>query len=457
VKKSKRKPVKRKKYIFGKISKIFLVGVAAIFALYLIVGFSVGSKLLSQDLKDKYGKVLGAVDVSLLVRGMPVKPMVTAVSGCSSSYSFVDLDWADDLGVDTYDIWRNGDLLISGLTALNYHDSNVDLATTYDYYVVATGPVGTNQSDTISLQTAQCYIPSPPPPPANLIITRLDVIDFTNFRCAATTNKKRPTFSGTTNMAGARISIEIRSRREIRKVVSTFYANSNGYWSWRSKGKLKTGDKTAYLTAYDPNDATRSASASLRFKVGKKPSQKFLKKCRITSLLPTMFGGSQPLRLLSEFSLDVEKETKIVHQGEEIRFLLSNPNRQQSAGSPLQIGILDRNENLVFESDGKEGNKIEIDKNLPAGSYKLFARYVSENSDVSAEDNFKVKEKPLLVLGSGREITYRQILGSLGWAAFFSLGLLGIFLLLLLLEYHFSKKAIFQITGSDLKKRGMID
>jgi hypothetical protein len=222
---------------------------------------------------------------------------------------------------------------------------------------------------------------------------------------------------------------------------------------------LKTGIKNIYLTAYDPNDANRSASATLRFKVGKKkPTKKFLKKCRVTNLLPAKFGSINSIRLLPELSLDVEKETKVVHQGENLGFSLSDPNRKLSAGQSLQMGILDKNGDLVFEKSGNAGNEIKISEELPAGDYRLFARYyASDERDVSAEDDFKVKEKPIFVLGSGYEITYRQLLGNLGWAAFFTLGILGVFLVLLFFEYHLSKKALFQVTGSELKKRGMID
>jgi len=457
VSKSKKKPSKKKKYFFGKISKVVLAGSILLSGLYFASGFMAGHGILKNDLKDKYGKVLGAFNVSVLVRGMPVKPAVLAVPGCSNSYPYINLDWADDLGVDTYDVWRDGNLLVSGLTASNYRDNNVDLATTYVYYIIANGPIGTQQSDDVSSTTeTECYIPPPPPPPASLIITRLDIIDLTNFRCAAKTNKRKPTFSGTTNMPGARITVEIRSRREIRKVLSTFWANGNGYWSWKSKGQLKTGIKNVYLTAYDPNDATRFATASLRFNVGNsKPSKKFLKKCRINALLPVELRKTSLLLLTSPMSLRIENNQKTVHQGEEVNFSLSGLESQPIAN--LQMGILDGRGNIISEKSGGTENKIKIDDKLPAGDYKIFARYISENSDVSAEDNFKVKEKPLLILGSGREITSRQLLGNLGWAALFSLGLLGIFLLLLLAEYHLSRKAIFQITGSDLKKKGMID
>lgn len=442
---------------------------AVFVVLYLVFGILAGPEILQRDLEDKYGKVLGAVTVSVLVRGMPVKPVVTAVSGCNNSYPYVDLDWGDDLGVDTFDVYRNGDILVSGLTTSNWRDNNVEIATSYTYYVVARGPLGEKQSDEISVSTkTECYIPPspppspppPPPPPASLTITRLDDIDLTNFRCLAKTNKRYPIFQGITNLAGARIAVEIQSRRNVRKVISSFWANSNGYWAWKSKGKLKKGTKIAYFTAYDPNDANRWAAASLRFQVTKKkPSKKFLKKCRVSGLLAAQFGKTASLHLPLLPSLEIKNEQKVIHPGETLAFSLpsSKTTLFPSATSSAQIGILDREGNLIFEKNATGEDKIILDEKMPPGEYRLFEKFSRGGVDMSFEDDFKVKEKPLIVLGPKYEITSRQILSNLSWAALATFGLLGIFLLLLLFEYHLSQKALIQITGRDLKKRGMID
>jgi hypothetical protein len=448
----------RKKYFFGAGSKWLFRLASFLVIAYLAFGIFAGSELLARDLRNKYGKVLGAVNVSVLVRGMPVKPVVTADPGCDGSYPVIDLDWADDLGVDTFDVWRNGVILVAGITSSSYRDSNVDLGTTYTYSVAAHGPLGDEQSDDIfATAETEGYIPPPPPPPANLVITRLDSIDLTNFRCEARTNKKYPTFSGTTNISQARLTVVIISERGIRQVISSFTANANGYWSWKSKGKLKKGVKYVYFTAYDPDDESRSASASLRFRVKKKkPSKKFLKKCRATSLLPAGFGVAKPLHLAEGMKLSVEEGRKSVHQGEQMNFSLSGA--VLGPQSKLRVGIVDDKGGLVFErEDSSAGKQVAIDKNMPSGEYKIFARYFDNGKDISAEDSFQVKERPLLILNSGREITSRQILSNLGWAALSLSGLLGIFLLLLLVEHHLAGKALFRVTGEKLKERGMID
>lgn len=454
----RRKTITKKRYFFGIISKVFLTGTIFSTLLYLVTGIIAGPQILKQDIEEKYGQVLGAaVNVSALVRGKPLKPVVIATPGCDGYYPYIDLDWEDDVGVDTFDIYRNGIPLVTGLTTSSYRDNNVNTATTYSYFVVAHGPGGNEQSDEAIVTTkTECYIPSPPPPPPNLTITRIDYIDLTNFRCLAQTNKKKSTFWGTTNLANARIAVEIRSRRGIRMVASTFYANANGYWSWRSKGRLKKGIKTIHLTAYDSVDPTRFATASLRFQVkSKKPSKKFLKKCRVTNLLMAGFGENKPLRISPAIDLNIEKNTKIIHAGEEINFSLSYPSLKQV--NNFQIEIFNNQEELVALKSKDNANKIKIDKNWPAGKYKLVVRLISDGVEISAEDDFEVKEKPLLVLSSGYEITSRQILSHLGWASLLSLGLMGMFLPLLFFEYYLSKRALFRITESDLKGRGMID
>lgn len=463
VSKSKRKPAKKKKYFFGKISKVFLAGTIGLISFYLAVGFAAGPQFLKNDLKDKYGKVLGAVNVSVLVRGMPQKPVVAAAPGCDESYPYIDLDWADDLGVDTFDVWRDGALLVTGLTVSSYRDNNVSTAATYSYSVAAHGPAGDNQSDTVMAQAAECYTPPPPPPPVAIDQVTISGIDVTNFQCCPQINKTRPVFSGTTNIARARVAVGIQSGRH--GIVSTFSANQNGYWSWKSRSKLKRGMKTFYLTISDPNDASRVASASFQFRIAKrKMSKKTLTKCMGGTVLDDITAEIHPFFVGRLSKLAVENRNRTVYAGERLGFSLSRfrENDAQLSNASYKLEILDHQGNPVYGesrklSEQERGEDLKINEKVAPGKYKLIAKYFMGEVDISAEDDFEVKEKPLLVLGSAYEITSRQILSHLGWAALFSLGLLGIFLLLLLFEYHLSKRALFQVTESSLKGEGMID
>lgn len=432
---------------------------------YLVLGLMISPDFLRKDLEGKYGKVAGAVNVSVLVRGMPQKPVVSATSGCDGSYPYIDLDWADDLGVDTFDVWRDGALLVTGLTSSSYRDTNVNVATTYAYYVAAHGPLGDEQSDEISAATeTECYIPPPPPPPP-VVIDQVTIggIDVTNFQCCPQVKEKRPVFSGTTNVSRARVAVGIQSGRH--GIISTFSANQNGYWSWKLRSKLPKGMKTFYLTIVDPNDASRVVSTSFQFKIAKrKMKKKTLAKCMGGTVLKDITTGIHPFFINHLFRLAVESQGRTVHPGEVLGFSLSRfqGNYPQPAGASYKLEVLDGQGNLIYEGDGRLGAQsqsqaLEIEKKVAPGKYRLIARYFGGDLDISAEGDFEIKEKPIFVLGSGHEITYRQIVSNLGWAALFSLGILGIFLLLLLLEYHLSKKAIFQITDLDLKNKGMID
>ncbi|MDI6777917.1 MAG: hypothetical protein QMD77_01895 [Patescibacteria group bacterium] len=467
VRPSERGRAKKKKYFFGVGSK-WIFRLAAFFVIfYLIAGIVAGPELLRSDLKEKYGRVLGVVSVSVLVRGMPVKPVVAAAPGCDDAYPYVDLDWGDDLGVDTFDVWRDGEILIAGLSSSSYRDSNVNLATTYSYYVIATGPLGTEQSDDVlALSETECYIPPPPsPPPPPVIIDHVifDGIDLTNFQCCPKINKTKPVFSGTTNVPRARVAVGIQSGK--RSIISTFSANRNGYWSWKSRNKLSKGLKTFYLTIADPDDASRVASTSFQFRIAKrKTNKKTLTKCMGGTVLEDITAEIHPFFVNHLTKLAIENQNRTVYAGERLGFSLSRfqEDYPQLSTVPNKLEILDHQGKPVYEESRKlnaqsGGENLGIDEKIAPGKYKLAANYFGKDLDVSAEDDFEVKEKPVLVLGSGYEITYRQIISNLGWVALVSLGLTGIFLFLLLFEYHLSKGALFQVTESDLEGRGMID
>lgn len=205
------------------------------------LAFWLGPGALQRDIE---GKVAGAnIVLSLHITGPPGKPVVTTSANCANSQPYIRLSWAFTEDTDSYDIWRDGALLASGITNNLYQDTSVALGTVYSYYAVANGPLGSTQSDTVTeTAPAECYVPPPPPPPpedAVCQIISLDSIQLTNFRCLPKTKKKKPFFTGTTNISGARIQAEISSRSGKRKVISSFTANENGYWSWRVQGKLK--------------------------------------------------------------------------------------------------------------------------------------------------------------------------------------------------------------------------
>jgi len=429
---------------------------------YLVLGLMISPDFLRKDHGDKYGKVAGAVHVSVLVRGMPQKPFILATSGCNGSYPYVNLDWADDLGVDTFDVWRDGAILVAGLTSSGYRDSNVNALSNYGYYVVANGPVGTKQSDTVTIQASECYTPPPPPPPVNISSLTIGGADLTNYHCCPQIKETKPLFSGETNVSRARVTVGIQSGR--RGLISTFSANRNGYWSWRPRNKLSRGLKTFYLSIADPNDASRVVSTSFQFRIAKrKLSKKVLEKCLGGSVLEKITYGVHPFFSKHFASLSIENQRKALYPGEVLGFSLFPENRlPPSGGVPYKLAILDSRGNSIYQENRESSEQgraedLGIGRKIAPGKYRLIAEYPEGSLDISAEDNFEVKEKPIFILGSGLEITSRQLISNLGWAAFFSLGLLGMFLFLLFFEYHLSKRALVQITGSDLKKKGMID
>lgn len=451
---------KKKKCFFGRLAKIFLALTLLFFVGYAALGISAGFEFLKKDLREKYGRVAGSMTVSVLVRGMPEKPVLSAVSGCSGGNPIVDLSWQEDLGVDTYDIYRGGLLLVSGITVTNWSDSNVTAGTIYQYYVIANGPVGTEQSDPVLVEISACETPPPPPPPASITIVTLDKLNVLYWRCLPQTKKTKPTFTGTTNLANALISVEIVSAGKKRKVISSFHSNANGYWSWKSQGRLKKGSKTVYFTVFDPDDTSNSASTSMKFKVSKsKLKRKKIKKCTSPTLINSVYITKKlSLSPLAFPDLVLESGEQPVYAGKEKEYSLKSPATAREAG--FSLGILDQKGNLVYEENvmpQNDGQKVKISKNIPPGNYKLSVGYLTDDAQIAAEDDFTVRETPLIVLAPGVELTAQQIASRIGWAAFGSLLILLIILALLLFEYHLAGRAIFGITGYDLKKRDYVD
>ncbi|HBU25282.1 MAG TPA: hypothetical protein DEB07_03540, partial [Candidatus Moranbacteria bacterium] len=155
---------KKKKKLLRKIAKYQALLTVLALVIYLATGFWLGPGALRQDIE---GKVAGASTIlSLHIAGPPAKPIVASSSNCNESDPYILLDWDETNDTDDYDIYRDGILLISGVTNTYYRDENVAMSASHDYYIIANGPLGTEQSDTVN-ETApnECYVPPPPTPP----------------------------------------------------------------------------------------------------------------------------------------------------------------------------------------------------------------------------------------------------------------------------------------------------
>lgn len=179
----------------------------------LIVYFSVAffdPGFLSYDLRQKYHALAdNVITVSTTVLGVPIKPIVTGVSQCSTNILSVELDWADDVNTYTYDISRNGLPLVTGISLSGYSDTSVALGTLYEYIVTARGPMGPGftTSDSFSLLTLSTCGSGFVDPTVNIISFDGQSID--SYVGIPSVTNRRPIFSGTTNMSNAIIQLVV--------------------------------------------------------------------------------------------------------------------------------------------------------------------------------------------------------------------------------------------------------
>jgi hypothetical protein len=477
IKIGKKSRPKKKKSALKKIAKWHLLLTIAFLGLYLALGFWLGPGALKQDIK---GKVAGASTVlSLHIAGPPGKPDVKTTPGCQGSDQYIHLHWDATNDTDNYDIYRDGALLVSGVTNTHYRDESVTLGKNYGYYIIANGSLGNTQSDTVT-ETApnECYVPPPtpptppspppPPPPEDLVcrIMTLNNIDLTNFRCLPKAKKKMPVFSGTTNASNAKMLAEISSRTGKKKILSSFTANENGYWSWAVRGKLK---KTTYIISVrstDPNDANRYGTCALRFKVSKNYSKKQMKKCTVAAAYHTL-SVPPSYKFSSQPNLEVKNKEKYVFSGDNIEFETDFKDAFPIGALEQKVNfqLVDSKNNTIYQVEknilsdkyGKITESVKVPLYASSGRYKVIAQIMKGDEVVTAEKDFAVKERPVIELSSNLSLTHAQLLSSLGWIAMALATVLLIFFGLLVFEYHLSKYAVLQVTEGELKKDDYID
>lgn len=481
-KKGKRIIPKKRKKIFKRIAKVHAVFTIIALVFYLGVGIFGGPEFLLKDIKNKYNALAANTTLSVRLVGPPGKPVVTATPNCSGTDPLVLLDWDPTSDTDNYDVYKGGVLLVSGITNDYYQDNNVSTETAYTYYVIANGPLGNTQSDDASATTGKC-LPDP-----TCDITTIEGVPYSGI--PELTDITTPTFTGTTNIPFADITIDIYSGPIIS---GTTTANLNGYWSWTVPTPLEYTTHTIFVTAADPADPTRTIQISKQFIIQTAEEEEegggggnnghHHKKTTATTVpavpspavptpAPTPVTPPPPVppkpenvQIPLEFKISVTNPDKTAYAGDDLEF---NLEVKKNEGSPATAEV----EYAIIGPDGKTvkewkekiplgentqilSKKTTIPKLAKAGNYKITAKSQIGQMTISAEDSFQIKERPILKLG-GTIVTWANLLGYLGWILFWLIIILLIWLLLLLIEHHLSKRAAFQITESYLERKGMI-
>ncbi len=249
----------RRKRILRRLIQFHGAVTAGFLLIYILTALFTDPRFLIRDFRDKFAQA-ATVNVTLRIIGPPGKPAVTAETACANSSPYVNLNWNATEDTDNYDINRNSQPLITGVTDTNYQDTNVQELTSYTYQVIANGPLGNTASDDAQVATSDCYTREN----ASCKIKTIAGKNVKSFTGTPKITDRTPKFTGTTNIDNADIDIRVTGGPTINAGTS---ANDNGYWSWTATEDLDYGTHKISVTATDPNDKSYSDTDSLTFKV----------------------------------------------------------------------------------------------------------------------------------------------------------------------------------------------
>lgn len=442
-----------------RIVKIHAIALFSALGVYFVFAF-LDPGLLSYDMRQKFRALaLDTITVTATVLDPPVAPMVTAVADCDESNGTlrVDLDWGDDVNSISYDVDRDSAPLVAGLSNSLYRDTLLALATTYQYTVTANGPMGPGfaTSAPVSVTTpALCEITAPAPA---VTIVSFAGRNIDSYNGTPRVSNRRPIFSGTTSMANATIVVSIGN-----SFIAEFSANSNGYWEWKPPYGVSFGNHIFTVTATDPGDTSRQATASLRFDILRRDDAGGASQNDTTTT--SMIGKDSLVRAPLSFALSVNQS---VFQGENIQTKIviekvvekySNitiPIRYSVAGQDGAV-VFTETRSVSIESGTVLFESFLVPLYVSPGEYFVQAEALLDTLSVSRKASFSVQELPLIRLSSGATLSYADIIRQLGWVVLLSLILFFIWLALFIREFGLYLQGDGEVTEYDLKKAGYI-
>lgn len=465
----KRKPKKGLK----KIAKFHLIFSSGLFIFYIALSLIYSPEFLLSDIRGKFQALADdTIAIVATVLGPPEKPVVTGEAVCENGTLSIELDWADDENSENFDIDRGGSPLITGLTASRYSDANVAVNTSYTYVVTARGPMdpGFETSDPVVVATPEeCEAALPA---LNVNVTAFAGKSVVSYDGTPTSTKRRPTFSGTTNIPNANIYLLISSDAVISANISV---NANGYWSWRPPINIPYGTHSLFISATDPLDAARMASTTFAFRIRKEKEEEGKKKKSeaVPIVQPEPSPPATPeypapgeiIEIPLDFSLTIKPES--VFQGKEIatNIRIDRLDPQYEGNEAIaRYTIFDdkgeRQTNILENIFPRSGATISRDIAIPAyfqsGQYRIQVEIILDKYNISREQNFLVMSFPILKLGGGFLMTYPELLSRLGAASIWLLLCLIIWLILFSREYWLQLHALRHITERNLARMGLL-
>lgn len=500
--------LKKIKKASWKIMKIHLSFSIFFAILYIALSLIYSQEFLLADIKGKFTALAEeTVAITAKVLGPPEKPLVSGSAVCSNGHLSVDLDWPDDEGSYSFNIEKDGLILVNGLADSQYKDELVETGQIYSYIVTAFGSMnpGNVVSDTVAVAMPdECEVILP-----DLVVNIVTLAgkNVLNYEGVPAITSRRPIFTGTTNITNADIPILIYESaaisaqntdnangywsgeapvdvnlgvHNVQIIATQTTANANGYWSWEAPVDLNLGAHNVQIIATDPADISRKVSDDLKFKIVKVDNEKNNnneKNKEISVINSNSQQISEENTAESEetfqeekkeiplsFVLDLDRDE--VFQGKDLEtsiYINKLDTDYEGAEVILRYSVFDeKGENKISFLENSSlnlGRKIDKKINIPGyfknGRYQIKVEIIFDKYNISRDVFFNLLERPVLKLGGGIIMTYSEILSNIGSIASLLILLLLLWLILFLIERSLYLHALRHITEINLRKIGM--
>lgn len=458
---------------------------------YALLGFLWGPSFSISNFRERWSSFADDVTVSAVVPPPPSAPVVVAEAICPAGTLFVSLDWGDDSGATTFDVYRDSALLVSGLVDSEYDDTSVAVSTSYSYVVVAYGPMdpGVASSVAVSVTTPSGCL--------ELLTPTLDIVTVADTNVmglgSVSVSDTTPVITGTSNMPTASVSIAIVGATSTYALLST---NVNGYWEWTPVSALPLGTYTLTVTVTHPLFPLQTASDTLSLTILSMEaagddnddddgggSKKKKKRPVASASTPTyrtppelpLPESPEPPRLIEGLPsapfltpiLDVENTGNWVFQGRTLQTTLSieaiRGDIEGRSGDIIYIVRDPENDEVytasrsgIFRKGVVFAEEVPVSRTWRSGEYHISATLRAGGMSVVAEVPFRVVELPLFNLGGGMLVTWNDATRFLGWASLWSLLFSLLLLLLFAREYWLYLHSRKHITERDFPGHGLL-
>jgi hypothetical protein len=439
---------------------------------YLALSVAYSPEFLVSDIRHKWSALADdTITITGRVLGPPQKPVVTASPVCSSGTLSISLDWADDENSQSFDVLRDGSLLVTGLAASSYDDTAVAAGETHTYEVIGTGAMGpgTATSDPVSATLpVECVV---------VFVPEVNIVTFqgksvSEYVGIPKTHVKKPVLTGTTNIAFAQVDFLINDSMVISARVS---ANENGYWDFKIPVNLSHGIHTVFVTATDPENPAVSVFRSLTFRIVKRAgSTDDESESAVVSRGPSApsIPGAPSVSLPA--GPDISPDTDLIpldftlrtlsdasYQGRDIPFAIDIVRLDPSFSgieTVARYSVVDYDGNVVATSTGNVTllpgrptfDRVFLPPYVAEGKYRLRAELLFGKYTVAREVPVSVLSLPILSFGGGLVLTYPGLLSRIGTASILLLLLLLLWASLFFREYLLYSESFRHITERNL-------